>query len=484
MTKAEKVLNDIYIWLMLGVFPLFVLPGGYTNITNTKYLFFACATAAFCIANLILQVVQKRWRFRLSPTHWAVLAFLAAAVLSAVFSDYPVSTLMGMGRSEGLPTLGLYVLVFLCAGSIGYKRSYIVPLCLSSVGFSSVALMQFMDKNPLGLYPAEYYYYAAQDIYTARFVGTLGNEGIACAFMCVALPFMFAYFVTSKTKRSALTLPVMALLFFVLLYTGVLGGILGAAAAIALACVMLFTSSRRLSRILLALSCLTLSAAAKYLIVPHYSYPELNIEIRVNIVFVFILIAAAVPAVCALLFHLCPFRLNVSRTRGVLLLLGATALILALLFVLGSDASEGFVYELREVLSGNINEEFGSSRIKIWSRSLRLFLEQPVLGSGPNTVFERMDITFSRFSPIKGDYVYTSVDNAHNEYLNLLVNLGVLGLVPFVAAQVITLTGKKKPKPCVYGLLGYIVQSMFLFSICITAPYYWLLLGMCSTKSE
>ncbi|MBR4954275.1 MAG: O-antigen ligase family protein, partial [Clostridia bacterium] len=132
----------------------------------------------------------------------------------------------------------------------------------------------------------------------------------------------------------------------------------------------------------------------------------------------------------------------------------------------------------------NISEEFGSSRIKIWSRSLRLFLEQPVLGSGPNTVFERMDITFSRFSPIKGDYVYTSVDNAHNEYLNLLVNLGVLGLVPFVAAQIIALTGKKKPKPCVYGLLGYIVQSMFLFSICITAPYYWLLLGMCSTKSE
>ena len=40
---------------MLGVFPLFVLPGGYTNITNTKYLFFACVTVVFGIAKLIVE---------------------------------------------------------------------------------------------------------------------------------------------------------------------------------------------------------------------------------------------------------------------------------------------------------------------------------------------------------------------------------------------------------------------------------------------
>ena len=201
MTKAEKILNDIYIWLMLGVFPLFVLPGGYTNITNTKYLFFACVTVAFGIAKLIVYIISRQWRIRLSLTHWAVLAFFAAAVVSALASDYPISSVMGMGRAEGLPTLGLYVLVFLCASSIRYKRSYILPLCLASMGFSAVALLQFMDKNPLGLYPGEYYYYAAQDVYTARFVSTIGNEGIACAFMCAALPFMLAYFVTAKNKR-------------------------------------------------------------------------------------------------------------------------------------------------------------------------------------------------------------------------------------------------------------------------------------------
>ena len=484
MTKAESVINDVYVWLMLGVFPLFVLPSGYTNITNTKYWFFAVVTAAYALTVLTIKLIKRRRLCTPSPALWAVLAFLAVAVLSAVLSPYPLKTVMGIGRDEGVPTLALYVLVFLCARNISCKRSYVLPLALSSTVFSAVAILQFTDKNPLHLYPAQYYYYAAQDIYTARFLGTLGNEGTACAFMCIAVPFMFAHFVTARSKRSALVLLPMTVTFFVLLYTGVLGGMLGCCGALAVACVMLFTSSRRLSRILTALSALTLAAAAKYLIVPHYQYPDLSFEIRANIIFVFMLIFALVLWVFALLAHLCPFRVNVSRTRGVLFLACAAALILALLFVLSSTAQEGFVYEVREILSGNISKEFGSNRVRIWTRSLELFSEQPLLGSGPNTVLQRMDITFERYSPLKGDYVYTSVDNSHNEYLNLLVNLGLLGLVPFILAQVFALCGKKRPAPCLYALVGYMIQSMFLFSICITAPLYWLMLGMCRRKSE
>lgn len=484
MTKAERILNDLYVWLMLGVFPLFILPGGYTNITMAKYWFFASVTVAYALCRLILWLNCGRRRIKMTPAHWAVAVFAAVVILSAILSDYPVGTLMGIGRDEGVPTLLLYLLVFVCASGIRFRRAYALPLCLSSAVFSCVGIVQFMDKNPLHLYPAEYYYYAAQDVYTARFLSTLGNEGIACAFMCVAVPFMFAFFVTGKTKRSALVLPVMAVTFFVLLYTNVLGGMLGCCAALALACVTLFKSSRRLSRILLALSCLAVSAAAKYLLVPSYSYPELKFTLRADIVLVFILLAAVVLAVLSLLCYMCPFRINFARARGVLFLLGVTALLLALLFVLGSTASDGFVFELREVLQGNVSEEFGSSRILIWSKSIDLFAQNPLFGGGPNTIYQRLDITFSRYSPLKGEYVYTSVDNAHNEYLNLLVNIGLFGLVPFVAAQLSALFGKKRPAPCLYGLVGYMVQSLFLFSICITAPYHWLLLGMCSQKRE
>lgn len=484
MTKAERRTADLYVWLMLGVFPLFILPGGYTNITMAKYWFFASVTVAYALCRLILWLTCGRRRIKMTPTHWAVAVFAAGVILSAIWSDYPVRTLMGIGRDEGVPTLLLYLLVFVCASGIRFRRAYALPLCLSSAVFSCVGIMQFMDKNPLHLYPAEYYYYAAQDVYTARFLSTLGNEGIACAFMCVAVPFMFAFFVTGKTKRSALVLPVMAVTFFVLLYTDVLGGMLGCCAALALACVTLFKSSRRLSRILLALSCLAVSAAAKYLLVPSYSYPELKFTLRADIVLVFILLAAVVLAALSLLCYMCPFRINFARARGVLFLLGVTALLLALLFVLGSDATEGFVFELREVLQGNVSEEFGSSRILIWSKSIDLFAQNPLFGGGPNTIYQRLDITFSRYSPLKGEYVYTSVDNAHNEYLNLLVNIGLFGLVPFVAAQLSALFGKKRPAPCLYGLVGYMVQSLFLFSICITAPYHWLLLGMCTAKTE
>lgn len=484
MTRAERVFEDIYIWLMLGVFPLFVLPGGYTNITQAKYIFLACATAAFALVRIVFLCINRRARVPSTLATWAVIGFFAACCLSAVLSEYPLRVLMGTGRDEGLPTLLLYVLVFLCASGIRFKRSYILPLALSSAVFSAIGIVQILDKNPLSLYPAQFYYYAAQDIYTARFLSTIGNEGIACAFMCVAVPFMFAYFVTAKSKRSALVLPVMSVMFFLLLYTGVLGGMIGCCAALALACVFLFTSSRRLSRILIGCACLLPAVGAKYLIIPHYSYPELTFSFRTDIIFAGILAAGAVLAAMGALAKLCPFKVNRSRVRGVLMLFAVTLVILAMLFVLCSDAQSGFIYELKEMLQGNISEDFGSNRIRIWSRSLELFAQQPIFGSGPNTVFSRMNIVFERFSPLKGDYVRTSVDNSHNEYLNLLVNVGLMGLLPFVLAQAGVIFKKKKPSPCTYAVIGYMIQSMFLFSICITAPYFWLMLGLANTKTE
>ena len=110
MTKLESILNDIYIWLMLGVFPIFVLPGGYTNITNTKYIFFATATILFALAKAAFMLMHRPVRIKFTFTAWAVLAFLLAAVVSAVCSDYPLSIMMGTGRDEGLPTLFLFCL--------------------------------------------------------------------------------------------------------------------------------------------------------------------------------------------------------------------------------------------------------------------------------------------------------------------------------------------------------------------------------------
>ena len=77
-------------------------------------------------------------------------------------------------------------------------------------------------------------------------------------------------------------------------------------------------------------------------------------------------------------------------------LLCAALLLLGLVFVYFSPAQEGTVYEISQVMRGNFNDKFGSSRILIWRESLALFGERPLLGGGPDTLALRVDVEFSR----------------------------------------------------------------------------------------
>jgi O-antigen ligase len=174
------------------------------------------------------------------------------------------------------------------------------------------------------------------------------------------------------------------------------------------------------------------------------------------------------------------FSVNPKLLRRILIISLIVLGICALVYVYFSSAESGFIYELNQVMHGNFADEFGSNRIRIWKRCIEMFKEYPLLGSGPDTAVGRYNIIFERFSPIWQQLIRTGVDSAHNEFLNLLVNVGIIGLVPFIVAICAVLFKKKKDLNtlCAVAVLGYVLQSMFLFSITITAPYFWLFLGL------
>jgi len=381
----------------------------------------------------------------------------------------------------------LYILVFFCAYGISPKSSHLIPLGISSCIFCIISILQFANLNPLKLYPGEFLYYAAQDVYTARFIGTLGNEGIASAFMALAIPLFFVYFITAKDRISALALVPMSLLLFVLLYCGVMGGLVGAAGAIVLCTFLHLNSKPRLQRILVCLSIVSLCLALNRLIVPSYTHPKLSVSLKADLIFIAFLVLSLVFLALAAFLYYSNKKINFRTLRIVLALVCVAAVIVGLIFVLNSSTRQGFTFEIREILHGRIDDSFGSSRVRIWRESLKLFAEYPILGSGPNTFPHRSQITFERYSPLKGELIVTYVDNAHNEILNLLVNLGILGLLPFLSAFLSVVLKPRKSleqKAFASGLWGYFFQSFFLFSICITAPYFWVLLGMSAGKQS
>lgn len=327
--RARRV-TDLYILVMLGLFPLVWGAEGYGNITRVKITFFLTATClwlALAAAFLAGAAIRKeRMPFRLRPAHAAMLIFLLAGGVSAALSDYGLAALKGLGRYNGYLTTLLYGLIFFGVSYLAVpKRSHVWALGVSVLVFSAVSWLQLAGLDPFGLYPAGTNYYDKHVAFNGAFLGTIGNAGLGAAFLCLGVPFLAGYGLLTPHKRDRL-----------LLIPAVLGlGIL------------------------------------------------LLCDIDAGILALGITVLAGVPM---LLRGGKPRRLAAAAS-GVLTAAG-------LFTVYFRPGGSGPVYEFSQVLHGNLADEFGSHRGQIWKRCWELFREKPWFGGGPGTAADRFHIVW------------------------------------------------------------------------------------------
>lgn len=138
-------------------------------------------------------------------------------------------------------------------------------------------------------------------------------------------------------------------------------------------------------------------------------------------------------------------------------------------------------------------EKLGSSRGYIWSRSLPLIKNTMILGTGPDTfVFD-----FPQGDLIGKYYAYDTpnivVDKAHNLYLQIAINYGVIALVGFIAMLLIYIIDSIKlyalknnfkdrnqalgAITCL-GIMGYLFAGIFNDSVVGVAPIFWIIFGV------
>jgi O-antigen ligase len=97
---------------------------------------------------------------------------------------------------------------------------------------------------------------------------------------------------------------------------------------------------------------------------------------------------------------------------------GGLALIIGLfgaVIFLGGDESL-----LRGVGLGNNQDDFTNGRIHFWQVAVRIFLDHPILGAG----LDAFGTVFTRYDTWNGIY---RVEQAHNDYLQILADAGVVG---------------------------------------------------------
>lgn len=209
MELTARRLTDIYICLMLAAFPLWTGFEGYTGITRAKFLFFAALTGLW-LAALALCALKYRSRLR-RPRGFAlcVLAFMAAACLSAAFSGNFHHALLGGNRYDGLVTLLLYGCIALGVSRWGQRLGLYVNLIALAAGLCAlVCFLQLLRVNVLGLFPEGLDFYDAGTRYSGEFLGTIGNTNLLAGWFCLVIPLLTLSALRAKgVRRWLLLLP-------------------------------------------------------------------------------------------------------------------------------------------------------------------------------------------------------------------------------------------------------------------------------------
>ena len=173
---------------------------------------------------------------------------------------------------------------------------------------------------------------------------------------------------------------------------------------------------------------------------------------------------------------------------GIVILLVIAALIFVYLF---GGSFGGTLQEASELLHGNADDSFGSGRIYIWRNVLPLVAQRPLFGGGPDTLGLRTDAAFERVDEETGFLIHSSIDVAHNEYLNILINQGAFALIAYLVFLVLSAARWIRNAPhnevvAISGcaVLGYSIQAFFGISSPVSAPFFWLALAWLNSVGE
>ena len=489
--------TNIYIYVMLIFFPIFTGFRGYADITRSKYLFFLVATLLWLallliggVRSLLKNGCRKKKHLFLSaaPVRAAVVLFLLFCCASAFLSPYRGASLSGSGRYEGLFTTLLYGAVMLCISAFGkVRRGYVIAFAVSVSICCITACLQLLGFNIFSLFPNQYSYYDAHIQYSSEFLGTIGNTNLLSGLLCLAIPLFLTGFITEGRPSVFLLLPAF-LASFVLFASRVSGGAVALAVYLAVCAPFLITTRSRLIRWLFSMSVVSSAIALSLSYAVEYDGQAVRFSLAGGTAF------TAFAAGTLLLILLATFVLFFTKdsvfpnprrlggTVAAVIVLLAASCAAAIYFYHGSS---GTVYELSRVLHGDIRDEFGSSRIRIWREVLALVPERPLLGGGPGTLGSRLDIRFSRYVPETGRTLASFVDNAHNEYLGYLADIGIPGLLSYLAAIILTVRrwlrspkAETLPPAFACSLVCYWVEGFFGLGLCIVAPVFWIFWGL------
>lgn len=497
MSESKKeflgILCKLYIIALVVILPLYT-GGSYYQIGDRKYLLFrnvsllclgiwlVCMVVS-CVCLLFGRLRQSNvmrrqnsiyGRVSLSSVDICVFCYGLCALLSAVMSPYGTTAWLGyrdwyMGALSQLIFVGIY---FFISGEFAGGASVIY---LGEGALSLVVILAFLQRfgvDPLGLHTP----FHNTDWEVSNMLTTVGNINWLCGYLSVLLPWPVVGFLYSRKRGKQIVCYVISVLTLALTVTQ--GSDIGPVLAVACLGMGFLYGIRRgdffRRTVLLAAGVCVICPLAGVLMKYLGTWEKIPADSFISGILCssFWWMVAIVLGVVCLLQRMLPGRLVKWLNR--FLLVGGILLSTFVAVVYLSGLPEG--------------RAWGSGRGGLWQAAwegfCRMDWRQQLIGVGSDCFAEYIygDASLAGLIQMQDHWSETVFANAHNEWLNMLVNGGIFGVAAYAGMFLCAFRRYRGMMLGVMVLILYGINSVFSFQQVVSTPLLFLVLGICESK--
>ncbi len=506
-------IGNILLWVVISAYfvilPLY-LKNGYEMVATNKYLCFtqisrisAIVLGTFTVLYFATWGMYKEELAAFKPLakiDISVLAFIVISFVSYLISSYKVE-----GEKEDF-----WFFEGAFYGTSGWYMGFMTYLILVALYFVTSRFLRYSDKilipalacatlvfilgiiNGYGAYPIE------MKLQRSGLVSTIGNINWYAGFQSVLLPIFYGFYIKAKE-------PVKRILFAVLILTADTALLVNGSDSIVFGFIIMslfyliyaIKSERKLTQFLEVTVLFLLAGTVVRILDEIFPEQKAGASDFANIFTEGVLSIVLLIVFCGLVFFFRYRALNNKQysektgllIRRVLIIVSLGGAVLMIILIAVNTKTGGALPLIGGSSAFIFNDDWGSSRGATWSIGLKTFAGLPfvskLFGAGPDCFYFALKDNAEAFTIATEYFDGSRLTNAHSEIITLLVNVGILGTLSFLAICYFSIReflkgAEKNPFMLSFSLsiVLYLANNMFSFEQILNTPFLFLVIAI------